>query len=127
MSYKIMGTESLTGIKERKFKRGLQRRIELIFNILNLYGNKYDWRGIDIIFTRNLPVDDSATADLVNKLRGIVSDETLLSQLSFIDNASDELERREQESSNKFELGGYFNEAQDLLGTENEGLGEVRE
>ena len=127
MSYKIMGTESLTGIKERKFKKGLQRRIELIFNILDLYGNKYDWRGIDITFSRNLPVDDSATADLVNKLRGIVSDETLLSQLSFIDNASDELERREQESSNKFELGGYFNEAQDLLGTKNEGLGEVRE
>ena len=53
--------------------------------------------------------------------------ETLITQLPFIDSAAVELEKREQESSNKFELGGYSNEAQDLLGTENEGLGEVRE
>ena len=127
MKYKVMGMENLTAIKERKFKKGLQRRIELIFNILGLYGSKYDWRGIDITFTRNLPVNDLEIADLVNKLRGLVSDETLITQLPFIDSAAVELEKRGQESSNKFELGGYFNESQDLLGTENEGLGEVRE
>ena len=125
MRYKVMGTETLAGIKERKFKKGLQRRIELIFNILNLYGNKYDWRGINIVFTRNLPTDDSATAELINKLRGLASDETLLSQLSFIDNAQIEMEKRAEE--NKFEIGGYFNETEGLLGTEDERLNKVGE
>jgi hypothetical protein len=32
-------------------------------------------------------------AELVNKLRGIVSDETLLSLLPFVENAQDELEK----------------------------------
>ena len=117
--------ENLTAIKERKFKKGLQRRIELIFNILDLYGNKYDWRGIDITFTRNLPTNELEIAELVNKLRGLVSDETLISQLPFVDNAQIELKKKGQE--NKFEMGGFYSdEAQDLLGTENEGLGEVR-
>ena len=125
MKYKVMGMENLTAIKERKFKKGLQRRIELIFNILDLYGNKYDWRGIDITFTRNLPTNELEIADLVNKLRGLVSDETLLSQLPFVDNAQIELDKKAEE--NKFEMGGFYSdETQDLLGTENEGLGEVR-
>lgn len=125
MRYKVMGTETLAGIKERKFKKGLQRRIELIFNILDLYGSKYDWRGIEMTFTRNLPLDDSATAEFINKLRGLVSDETLISQLSFVDNAQLEIDKRAEES--KFEMGGFFNGTQDILGAENEGLDKVRE
>lgn len=121
MKFKVMGMENLTSIKERKFKKGLQRRIELIFNILDLYGSKYDWRGIDITFTRNLPTNDLEIADLVNKLRGLVSDETLITQLPFIDNAQIELDKKVQEG--KFEMGGFYSdETQNLLGTEDEGL-----
>ena len=31
-------------MKERKFKKGLQRRIELITNILNIKGGHYDYK-----------------------------------------------------------------------------------
>lgn len=97
IKYKTMPMENLVSVKERKFKKGLQRRIELIFNILNLKGGSYDWRCIDITFTRNLPANDSEVATMVSALEGIVSDETLLSQLSFIDNPQDEMERIKQE------------------------------
>jgi SPP1 family phage portal protein len=126
MKYKIMGMENLTSIKERKFKKGLQRRIELIFDILDLYGNRFDWRGIDITFTRNLPVNELEMADLVNKLRGLVSEETLITQLPFVDSALIEMEKRKQENNNKYDWGLDY-ETQSILGEQNGGLGEVRE
>ena len=124
MKFKVMGMENLTAIKERKFKKGLQRRIELIFNILDLYGSKYDWRAIDITFTRNLPTNDLEIADLVNKLRGLVSNETLLNQLPFIEDVAGEIEKKEQEKEDSLNMmGGFYDEAQGVLGKENEGAG----
>ena len=111
MKFKVMGMENLTAIKERKFKKGLQRRIELIFNILDLYGTKYDWRSIDITFSRNLPTNDLEIADLVNKLRGLVSNETLLSQLPFVENVADEIEKKDREKEDNLNMmGGFFND-----------------
>ena len=75
--------------------KGLQRRIELLFNILALKGFNYDWRSIDINFTRNLPTNTVEIADVVQKLSGAVSRETLLAQIPFITNVSAEMERIE--------------------------------
>lgn len=43
VSYKLWGLEQICAIKERKFKRALQRRIELITHVLNLLGHNYDY------------------------------------------------------------------------------------
>ena len=51
------------------------------------------WRDIKIQFTRNLPVNVEETTNIVNSLRGLVSDETLLSLLPFITNPADELDK----------------------------------
>ena len=53
----------------------------------------FDWRGIDIIFTRNIPSNDTDIANMVNTLKDIVSEETLLAQIPFVENVQDELER----------------------------------
>jgi len=53
----------------------------------------FDWRGIDIIFTRNVPSNDTDIANMVNTLSGIVSDETLLAQIPFVEDVEAELER----------------------------------
>lgn len=113
MKYKLMGTENLTSIKERKFKRGLQRRLELLCNILDLKGSKFDWRDIEIIFVRNIPVNAIEMADLVNKLRGIVSQETLIAQLPFIEDTAEEVKKVNEEKSAEvfaFQQGGLDNE-----------------
>lgn len=112
IKYKLYGTESLASNKERFFKKGLQRRIELIFNILNMKGGSYDYRGVDIVFTRNIPTNANELADMVQKLSGVVSTETLLAQLPFVEDVKKEMEKREEEHANSpfydldFELGG---------------------
>ena len=65
ISYKLWGLEQICSIKERKFKKGLQRRIELITNILNIMGHNYDYRDIVPKFRRNRPQNDMETAQIM--------------------------------------------------------------
>lgn len=53
---RILPLENTRSTKERYFKEGLQRRIRMITNILNI-SKKYDYLDIDIKFQRNLPTD----------------------------------------------------------------------
>ena len=48
---------------------------------------------IEISFTHNLPSSITDTVNAVNALRGLVSDETLLAQIPFIDDVHTELEK----------------------------------
>lgn len=103
IKYKTMPMENVVAIKERKFKKGIQRRIELIFNILNIKGEGHDWRAIDMTFTRNLPTNDTEIAQMVSTLSGIVSNETLLAQIPFVDDVPTEQEKVDEEKeSNPF-------------------------
>lgn len=98
IKYKTMPMENVVAIKERKFKKGIQRRIEMIFNILSIKGTNYDWRAIDIAFTRNLPTNDTEIASMVSTLSGIVSNETLLAQVPFVTNVATEVEKVKAEN-----------------------------
>jgi SPP1 family phage portal protein len=126
IKYKTMPMENIVSIKERKFKKGLQRRIELLFNILSLKGgSNYDWRAINITFTRNLPTNESEVATMVSTLDGIVSDETLLAQIPFVENVQDEIERlkeQKQEAVDAFYNQDFTsgNEDEDVKEDENE-------
>lgn len=119
IKYKLTGMENVTSIKERKFKRGIQRRIELISYILSKKMNdSFDWRAIEIVFTRNLPANNTEVADMINKLRGMVSNETLISQLSFIEDVAVEKEKIAKESEfDTLEFGE--DEDEQLLGETN--------
>lgn len=97
IKFKTMGTENLVSIKERKFKRGLQMRFELMSAIATILGNGFSWEDIEIVFTRNLPTNDVDIASMVNSLKDIVSTETLLAQIPFVDDVQAELEKVEQE------------------------------
>ncbi len=100
MAYKMMGTENLAITKERLFKKGLQKRIKLIINHLDFVSsNSINWRDIDITFTRNVPVDVEQLAEYINKLRGLVSDETLISWLPNIENPAEEIAKRDKQDS----------------------------
>ena len=56
---------------------------------------------IDIIFTRNLPVNNLETAQMLNYLDGIISQKTKLEQLDFVSDADEELEIFSTEQENK--------------------------
>lgn len=111
IKYKLIGLEQIRVIKERKFKKSIQKRLELISNMLTIYNQKFDFRDIELTFTANIPDNLTELAELVTKLTGTVSKEKLLSLLPFISDPQAELEILQQE--NEFSLdgdsGGYKN------------------
>lgn len=108
VSYKLWGLEQICSIKERKFKRALQRRIELITNILNIQGGHYDYRDISIQFRRNKPQHLLEIAQIITMLAGELSRETRLQLLPIIENVKEELEKlREEQQEDLGGFGGY--------------------
>ena len=92
LAYKLVGFENVASGIVARFTKALQRRIRLICNILNIKASDAVWRDIQINFVRNLPVNLTETINLVNSLKGTVSDATLLSQIPFITDVQAELE-----------------------------------
>lgn len=104
MKYKLLGFENTAGAIAANMTKALQKRLELICEILNLISGEQMWRDVEITFTRNLPVDLAETANLVNTLKGTVSDRTLLSLLPFVSDIDKELEMVEESKLRNMEL-----------------------
>ena len=107
MKYKLLGFENTAGAIAANMTKALQKRLELICEILNLTSGEQMWRDVEITFTRNLPVDLAETANLVNTLKGTVSDRTLLSLLPFVSDIDKELEMVEESKLRNMELYGF--------------------
>lgn len=107
MKYKLLGFENTAGAIAANMTKALQKRFELICEILNLTSGEQMWRDVEITFTRNLPVDLAETANLVNTLKGTVSDRTLLSLLPFVSDIDKELEMVEESKVRNMELYGF--------------------
>ena len=97
LKHKLLAMEQVLAGKERKFKRGLQKRIRLITTILNIPDKKYNYTDINISFTRNIPVNIKESVEVAGMLLGFTSTDTALAQLPMIDNVQSELERIKQE------------------------------
>ena len=101
LAYKLVGFENVASGIVANMTKAIQRRIELICNVLNLKATEAVWRDIKINFVRNLPVNLTELIQLINTLKGTVSDKTLLSQLPFITDVEAELEAvAEQKAAN---------------------------
>ena len=101
IQYRLTGMETRAGKIEGEMKKALQRRIEIICGIASLKLGEEVFRDIEIDFKRNIPEDATAIAQLVNSLKGSVSDATLLSQLPFVSDVNAELEAlQEQKKAN---------------------------
>ena len=93
LRYRLLGFENNAAAIESNFKMALQRRIELLCSIIQLTGGEALWRDVKITFYRNLPINLEETSIIVNNLRGLVSDETLLSQIPFISDVEEEMKK----------------------------------
>lgn len=101
LKLKLVGFENNASMIESQFKKALQKRIELIVSVLRVKNGEAEWRDVTITFTRNIPTILSDTVDIVNSLRGLVSDETLLSLLPFVTDVEEEKKRiAEQKQAN---------------------------
>lgn len=92
IQYRLTGMENRAGIIEGAMKKALQRRVEILCGLVSLSLGESVFRDIEINFKRNIPADEANTINLVNALKGTVSDATLLSQLDFITDVNAELE-----------------------------------
>ena len=102
--YRLTGMENRAGIIEAQMKKALQRRIELLCGIASLKMGEEVFRDISIDFKRNVPEDMNSTINLVNALKGTVSDATLLSQLDFIPDVNAEIEKVQAQKQANMEL-----------------------
>lgn len=116
IQYRLTGMENRAGVIESLMKKALQRRIEVISGIASLKLGEAIFRDVEIDFTRNIPADEAAQINMINSLKGLVSDETLLSQLEFINDPAAEIERLQQQKKDSMSLyglsptGGLFDE-----------------
>ena len=104
IKYRLTGMETRAGKVEAAMKKALQRRVELISGVAALKLGETVFRDIQIDFKRNIPEDIATTINMVNALKGTVSDATLLSQLGFIEDVNAELEALEEQKLRNLEV-----------------------
>jgi SPP1 family phage portal protein len=102
--YRLTGMETRAGVVEGRMKKALQRRIEIICGIASLKLGEEVFRDIEIEFKRNVPVDEAAQINMINSLKGMVSDATLLSQIDFVTDVNAELEALQEQKAANMEL-----------------------
>ena len=105
--YRLTGMETRAGKIEGAMKKALQRRIEIIAGIASLKLGEEVFRDINIDFKRNIPNDDASLINLVNSLKGTVSDATLLGLLPFVDDVNAEMEAVAVQKQANIELYGF--------------------
>lgn len=96
LQYKLLPMRNMAASKERKFRQALRRLYRIVFSVDTVIHNKEAWQGLNFTFKRNLPDNLDEAADIAQKLNGIVSPETQLSVLPFVDDPKAELKRIEQ-------------------------------
>ena len=120
LQYRLTGFRNTSLAFMSQFEKALRRRIELFGWIEQIKGDKVT--DFKITFTNNLPTNTLEIAQIVNQLRGLVSDETLLSQIPFVDDAEEELKKAQAEKQANMKLYD-FGSGENEEGADNELLG----
>ena len=104
IQFKLYSMEKSIQNKENIFNAGFNRMFNMIKTILNIKGASYtEDDAILLTFTRSLPLDLTSLADSISKLRGVVSNKTLMSQLDFVTDVRLEQEQVQRERQNDLE------------------------
>lgn len=105
IKYKLLAFEQNIKNKERYMEKGLMERFKLYNNYLVAISkmSEIPVEEVDAVFTRNLPSNDYEISQMINNLADYIDSETLISQLSFVKDASEivELKKKEDEAKPK--------------------------
>ena len=117
MRLKLQGLEFLTGVKESNFRKGLTRRMEILGDYLSLSNNGFDFDKALIVFKRNTVESLSEILDSAIRLKGIISDESVIDMIPTVD-TQEELKRlAEQKEKNMLDFNMQRN-VNDFFGKE---------
>lgn len=103
LKMRLMPMNNLARNKERKFVKGIRRRLRMLANYPDEPFTGDDWNQVEIVMHRNMPEDLAAEASVAGSLSGIVSEETQLSVISCVDDPKKEIERKKAEIREKAE------------------------
>lgn len=111
IKYKLWGMNQLWITKTTKYEKALYYRLKILLHLLQYQfdSNVALLDNIAIEFSKNLPSDDSTLIDSITKLKGIISDKTLLGQIPFIDDVEKEIEQLDMEADKEADRFGYNN------------------
>ena len=110
MKYKMMAADNYRGKQELLFKKGLMRRLRLAVNIWKIKGNDSESYSLinetDVVFTPNLPQNDTELVAIVKSLYGVVSEQTIVEILEQVTgvNAEAEMKRIKEEQEKALEM-----------------------
>ncbi len=89
---------------DKLFEKELLRMWEIITDRINLKKNtEYDFRDIEIILTRNLPTNNQEITDNWLKLRGLLSDKTVIDHLPYDLDSENELAQMDEQNEANIE------------------------
>ena len=111
---KLQGLEFLTSLKESKMKKGLTRRLELLSNFKSLSNSNFEYTKSVIVFKRNTIEILSEILDSVIKLKGIISDETLMTKIPDIDPDEEIKKLKKQKEQNMIDFNTMPNNPNDF-------------
>src|SRR5699024_2491868 len=99
LKMKLFALSQKRATKERLLNKGLRNRYRLISNIMELASEgNLDVNQFNFYFTENLPKAIEKELEWFTSAGGVLTQETLLSQLSFVENVAEELEKIEEEN-----------------------------
>lgn len=113
IKYKTMPLENKCATLERKMISALRNQYKLLSSVWAKKGITFNYLDVFFTFKRNLPVNIADEADSTGKLKGMISERTRLSLLSFVDDVEWEIDEMEKEQEAAVDLD--FVEADDDL------------
>ena len=106
----MMAADNYRGKQELLFEKGLMRRLRLAVNIWKIKGNDSENYSLinetDVVFTPNLPQNDTEIVAMAKNLYGVVSEQTIFEMLEQVTgvNAEAELKRMKEETEKALEM-----------------------
>ena len=101
--YKLLAFEQNIKNKERYMEKGLMERFKLYNHFLFTQSKMalVPIEEVDAVFKRNLPSNDLETSQIINNLADFIDRETLISQVSFVKDASEIVALKDKEDESK--------------------------
>lgn len=123
LRYKLLGMRNLAKTVERNLTKSFKERYKLVFsfekNIPHKYSNEY--KELKFKFSENLPEDETAQTSNILALvsSGLISKQTAMSLLPFVEDVSNELSLIHKEKQESVELYTSQTYTENLEGVEN--------
>lgn len=101
LSYKLWSTSNVSADFNTLIKKSIQKEIKIWSSLGTNTGNELAYQDIDIVFNQNVPRNVLEETQTAAQASGIVSHETQLKLLSYVDDAQKEMERIAQEETDE--------------------------